>query len=51
MKKITRKELISKLEIMQGNGEFEGYPENEMDFNKLENDDLFYYTEWINSDN
>lgn len=50
MEKLSREYLIFKLEIMQNNGEFEGHPENEIDFNSLDNENLFYYLDWINSD-
>lgn len=42
---------ISWLEGMQGNGAFQGQPENEMDFRKLSDDDLIYYfLEWYFTD-
>lgn len=43
MKGEERKEIIEKLEIMANHGQFEGYPENDMDFNELKDNELSWY--------
>jgi len=46
-----RESIIFSLECMQSRGEFNGFPEETMNFNECDNDDLEYYdNEWINLD-
>ena len=42
-----REEIIDRLEIMKSHGQFEGYPEEVMNFSDLNNQDLEYYKEWL----
>lgn len=43
-----RENIIFSLECMQSRGEFNGFPEETMDFNKCDNGDLQYYNdEWL----
>ncbi|MGX6979011.1 hypothetical protein ACWN8V_07110 [Vagococcus elongatus] len=43
-----RKYIIERLEIMRGHGQFEGQTEDDMDFSKLSDEDLKYYSdEWL----
>lgn len=41
-------EVINWLEVNRNNGFFEGYLEDDMDFNELSNEDLeWYYNNWL----
>ena len=43
-----RLDIIDRLEIMRGHGQFEGLPEDDMDFSELSNEELEWYdSEWI----
>ena len=48
MNEEKRLDIIDRLEIMRGHGQFEGLPEDDMDFNELSNEELEWYDgEWI----
>lgn len=48
MNEEKRLDIIDRLEIMRGHGQFEGLLEYDMDFNELSNEDLEWYDdEWI----
>lgn len=48
MNEEKRLDIIDRLEIMRGHGQFEGLPEYDMDFNELSNEELEWYNdEWI----
>lgn len=42
--------LVEMLTMMQQNGEFEGMPEDTLDFTTMDNDDLVYYLEWLDEE-
>lgn len=49
--KFLRNRTIDWLESNQSNGAFEGFPEADMNFNELSNNELeYYFLEWILED-
>lgn len=51
MTKQQREDIIASLKEMQGRGEFDGFDEETMDFNKCDDEDLqYYHDEWLNKD-
>lgn len=40
---LERNEIIARLEIMKGHGQFEGFPEDSMNFSELDTEDLIWY--------
>ena len=46
MTKHEREDLIMWLEVNRQHGAFEGFPEENMNFSNLSDDELLYYIQW-----